>query len=81
MNQLGGSYRREGERLLMGRARTVRNSGIWGNMLKETIGAVKSEWFSPTREELQTGSSRLSTEPWGLQHFEVGGEGTRCRAE
>ena len=25
--------------------------------------------------------NRLSMEPWGLQHLEVGGEGTRCRVE
>lgn len=59
-----------------GGARAVRNSQIWDNMLKEATGPVKVEPVSPTKEEAQRGRSRLSTEPWGLQHLEVGGEGT-----
>ena len=59
-----------------GGVRAVRNSQIWDNMLKEATGPVKVEPISPNKEEAQRGRSRLSTEPWGLQRLEVGGEGT-----
>ena len=76
INQFGGSYRREVRDYGWGGARVVTNSQIWDNTLKEATGPVKVESISPTREEVQRGRSRLSTEPWGLQHLEVGGEGT-----
>ena len=81
INQFGGSYRREVRDCGWEGARVIRNGQIWDNTLKEATGPVKVESILPTREEVRRGRSRLSTEPWGLQHSEVGGEGTRCRVE
>ena len=55
----------------------MRNSQIWDRTLKEGTGTVRAEPISGGGAE---GRSRLSVEPWGLQHLAVEG-GPRCRAE
>ena len=56
MNLFGGSYRREGERLWVGRGQGGKKQ-IWDNILKEATGPVKVEPVSPTREEVQWGGA------------------------
>ena len=56
MNLFGGSYRREGERLWVGRGQGGKKQ-IWDNILKEATGPVKVEPVSPTMEEVQWGGA------------------------
>ena len=45
------------------------------------VGVDAHGELSLSQEGCAEGRNRLSTEPRGLQHLEVGREGTRCRVE
>ena len=61
-----------------GGARVMRNNQIWDNMLRRQQKLSK---LSLSQGGCAEGRNRLSMEPWGLQHLELGGERTRCRLE
>lgn len=48
---------------------------------EEPRGPFKSKPSSPTSQKVQRVGSRLGMGPWDRQHFMVGGEVTKSRAE
>ena len=63
----------------MGSEAGRRDSGSQGLMVG--VGVDAHGELSLSQEGCAEGRNRLSMEPRGLQHLEVGGEGTRCRVE